>query len=96
MAKKATPTPQEPVKKITPARRGLSGEMKTIRLFYDGVKYKEPVFVGINGMTWLVRRGEDVEVPAEVYEVLMNQEEQDQRTSMLIADLTGQAREILQ
>jgi exosome complex RNA-binding protein Rrp4 len=74
--------------------KGLSGNKKTIRLFYDGDKYKDPVFVGINGMTWLVQRGVDVEVPEEVYEVLIHQQEQDQKTSSLIAELSKEAKEI--
>jgi hypothetical protein len=74
--------------------KGLSGVKKTIRLFYDGDKYKDPLFVGINGMTWLVQRGVDVEVPEEVYEVLIHQQEQDQKTSSLIAELSKEAREI--
>jgi exosome complex RNA-binding protein Rrp4 len=74
--------------------KGLPGNKKTIRLFYDGDKYKDPVFVGINGMTWLVQRGVDVEVPEEVYEVLIHQQEQDQKTSSLIAELSKEAKEI--
>lgn len=76
------------------SNKGLSGNKKTIRLFYDGDKYKDPVFVGINGMTWLVQRGVDVEVPEEVYEVLIHQQEQDQKTSSLIAELSKEAKEI--
>jgi len=76
------------------SNKGLSGNKKTIRLFYDGDKYKDPVFVGINGMTWLVQRGVDVEVPEEVYEVLVHQQEQDQKTSNLIAELSKEAKEI--
>lgn len=33
------------------------------------------VFVGINDRTWLIKRGETVEVPECVQEVLMHQEE---------------------
>ena len=33
-----------------------------------------PKFVSVNGKTWLVKRGIDVEMPLEVYEVLRNQE----------------------
>lgn len=80
------------IKKQT--NKGLSGVKKTIRLFYDGDKYKDPAFVGINGMTWLVQRGIDVEVPEEVYEVLIHSQEQDQKTSILIAELSKEAKEL--
>lgn len=52
-------------------------ETKIIHLFYDGDKYKDPVFVGINGNTWAVKRGEDVEVPIAVARVLENAERQN-------------------
>lgn len=33
---------------------------------------KEPVWVGVNGKTYMIKRGEDVTVPAAVAEVLQN------------------------
>ena len=35
------------------------------------------VFVGINGKTWLLKRGQDIEVPESVAEVLANSERMD-------------------
>lgn len=35
------------------------------------------VFVGINGRTWLLKRGQDIEVPESVAEVLANSEKMD-------------------
>lgn len=35
---------------------------------------KNDVYVGVNGKTWLIKRGEFVEVPACVAEVLENRE----------------------
>lgn len=72
----------------------LSGETKKITLFYDGDKYKDPVFVGINGATWQVMRGVEVEVPIEVYWILKSSEEQDKKTSMMIAELSKAAKEL--
>jgi len=48
-----------------------------IRLFKDNQKYKEPVFVAVNGEAYLVQRGVDVEVPKAVAEVLQHSEEMD-------------------
>lgn len=47
---------------------------------------QDDVFVAVNGRTWLIKRGVDVEVPPCVVEVLRNQEdaltkEYDFRTS---------------
>lgn len=36
---------------------------------------KDDVFVGVNGRTWLIKRGEEVEVPECVAEVLRHREE---------------------
>lgn len=36
---------------------------------------KDDVFVGVNGRTWLIKRGETVEVPDYVAEVLQHKEE---------------------
>ena len=36
---------------------------------------KDDVFVGVNGRTWLIKRGVEVEVPECVAEVLQHQEE---------------------
>lgn len=39
---------------------------------------QDDVPVSINGKTWLIKRGEEVEVPGMVYEVLMNSQKMDQ------------------
>lgn len=46
------------------------------RLFKDSGKYEAPVFVAVNGKSYLIQRGVDVEIPVAVYEVLMNSENQ--------------------
>lgn len=48
-----------------------------IRLFKDDGKYAAPVFVGINGQTYMIQRGIDVEVPKAVAEVLERSAKQD-------------------
>lgn len=48
-----------------------------IELFYDGDKYKDPVFVGLNGKGYLVKRGEPVKVPAAISEIIRNAEQQN-------------------
>lgn len=51
-------------------------KMVKLRLFKDSGKYKEPVFVAVNGKTYMIERGVEVEVPDYVAEVLANSEEQ--------------------
>ena len=45
---------------------------KTVRihLFKDNGRYKDDVFVGVNGVNYKIQRGVDVDVPPEVAEVL--------------------------
>ena len=83
MAKKTKPT------------NGLSGKKKTVTLFLDGDKYKDPLYVGINGMNWLIQRGVPVEVPEEVAEVIQNQIRQDNKTANLVRVLSAQAQEVI-
>lgn len=55
-----------------------------IRLFKDGDKYKDDVFVAVNGRSWQIRRGESVMVPDYVAEVLEQSMAQDTATANLI------------
>lgn len=75
-------------------KKGLSGKTTTVNLFYDGDKYKEPLFVGINGMTWLIKRGEPVEVPVEVAEVINQSLMQDGKTAQMIRELAGKEKDL--
>lgn len=58
-----------------------------VRLFRDNVNYKDDVLVSVNGKSWLIRRGVDVEVPQCVAEVLENSARQERITQGLISRL---------
>lgn len=45
-------------------------ELVEIELFYDGDKYKDDVFVQINGKSILIKRGEKVKVPKKYARVI--------------------------
>lgn len=64
-------------------------ETVTVRLFKDNSKYKDPVFVGINGKNYLIERGKEVEVPRCVSEVLKNSLAQDDFANAVIAETSG-------
>ena len=51
--------------------------MVTIHLFKDDDRYSAPVFVGVNGDSYLIQRGIDVKVPKAVAEVLEHSIKQD-------------------
>lgn len=57
-------------------KRKNEPEKVSFRLFKDNDKYKAPVFVGVNGVGYLVQRGIEVTMPKAVYEVLKNSQEQ--------------------
>lgn len=76
MAKEAEVKQEVEMKEINTT--GAEVEMKEIRLIRDD-DHKEPQFVGVNGRGYLVERGKKVKVPASVYEVLMNAEDQKEK-----------------
>ena len=55
-----------------------------IKLFKDNSRYKEDLFVSVNGVNYKIRRGVEVEVPPEVAEVLEHSQMQDELTLSLI------------
>ncbi len=52
-------------------------ELVKVNLFKDNDKYKDDVFVAVNGVGMLVPRGKEVEIPRKYAEVLRNSEIQD-------------------
>lgn len=59
-------------------------EMVTIRLFKDNERYKDDVFVAINGRSFQIKRGESVQVPKCVADVLEQSMDQDAATAKLM------------
>lgn len=52
-------------------------EKVTIQLYYDGDKYKDDLFVAVNGRSFQIQRGIDVQVPRFVAMVIEQQRSQD-------------------
>lgn len=52
---------------------------------------KEDVYVGVNGKTYLIKRGVDVEVPASVAEVLRHREEMLEQAMAYEAEASANA-----
>lgn len=59
-------------------------EMVKIRLFKDNARYSGDVFVGLNGRTFKIQRGVEVDVPKGVAEILEHSETQDAKTMQRI------------
>ena len=67
----------ETVEKVEAATEEKDDGMVTIHLFKDDDRYSAPVFVGVNGDSYLIQRGIDVKVPKAVAEVLVHFIKQD-------------------
>ena len=66
-------------------------DTEIVHLFKDGHRYSEPDFVGVNGETYLIQRGVDVEVPKAIAEVLRHSEEMDNAAAEKIAAAEAEA-----
>ena len=63
-------------------------EYVEVKLFKDNDKYKDDVFVSVNGENCLIQRGEKVKIKRKFAEVLDHSEHQDYETSKLIEAAT--------
>ena len=62
-------------------------EKVTITLFCDGGRYKDDLFVSVNGKRYSIKRGESVTVPRSVAEVIERSQIQDSKTAQFITSL---------
>ena len=65
-------------------------KMVTVKLFKDNERYKSDVFVGINGKSYQIKRGVEVEVPESVAKILEQSHAQDMATANMIDGLTAE------
>lgn len=59
-------------------------ELVTVKLFKDNERYKDDVFVAVNGQRFQIQRGVPVQVPKYVADVLEQSMEQDTATSQMM------------
>lgn len=52
-------------------------ELVSVKLFKDNDKYKDDVFVAVNGVGMIVPRGKEVQIPRKYAIALKNSEAQD-------------------
>lgn len=78
-------TPEGETEAQAAEEAGYDGdELVSIRLFKDGERYKNDVFVAVNGQSVLIQRGVRVDVKRKFADVLEQSLDQDQRTAGLI------------
>ncbi len=61
-------------------------KMVKFHAFKDDDKYKDDIFVAVNGKRYQIKRGVDVMIPESVYEVLINSQIQDQAAYRLMEE----------
>lgn len=83
-AKKIDPMGDADVAAMKEADRARGEETVEIMLFKDGGKYKDDVFVSVNGDTIAIQRGVRVPIKRKFAEVLEASMKQDQETASLI------------
>lgn len=66
------------------AQEAYMDELVEVKLFKDNGKYKDDVFVAVNGENCVIKRGERVKVKRKFAEVLDNSDRQDYETAKLI------------
>lgn len=76
MAEKATKSVQKTEKKAKINAKKYYDEKVTVKLFKDTGRYKDDVFVAVNGVGMIVPRGVEVQIPRKYAEVLRNSEKQ--------------------
>ena len=68
-------------------------ELVEVRLFKDNDKYKDDVFVAVNGVGMIVPRGVDVKIPRKYAIALKNSQAQDSFAAMHSAQLSKSAQD---
>ena len=63
----------------------MAKKMTKVKLFKDYGEYKDDVFVAVNGESYLIQRGVEVEAPDYIAEVLEHSAQQDEKTQQLMA-----------
>ena len=88
-ANAAPETAPTPVENANSSEATDPNAVVKIKLFKDGGQYKEDLFVAVNGRSFLIQRGVEVEVPAYVAEVLEHSMSQDQRAQEMVQTLVA-------
>jgi len=74
----------EEQKKADEERKAYWNELVEVKLFKDNNKYKDDVYVAVNGENVVIKRGERVQVKRKFADVLDKSDRQDYETSVLI------------
>lgn len=80
----------EDVQAVEPETAPDPEELVPFYLFRDNDKYKDDVFVAVNGEGCQIQRGKQVMIKRKFAEVLQSSMDQDQKTAELISGYTDE------
>jgi predicted house-cleaning noncanonical NTP pyrophosphatase (MazG superfamily) len=64
-----------------------------VKIFKDNDKYKDDLFVAVNGVGYKIKRGVYVKIPRKVLMVIDNSEFQDTKTAMMMDEKANEFAE---
>ncbi len=73
------------------SKPGYYDELVSVKLFKDTERYRDDVFVAVNGKGMIVPRGKEVKIPRKYAIALKNSEAQDSFAAEYAADLAKNA-----
>jgi len=82
---------KETVKKETAKDSSYYNELVKVKLFKDNDKYRDDLFVAVNGKGMIVPRGKEVEIPRKYAIAIANSEAQDSFAAEYSAGLAKNA-----
>ncbi len=90
LAEAAKDAEEKLAKEETAQNAPAEDEMVTVRLFKDNERYKDDVFVAVNGRRFQIQRGVPVQVPKYVADVLEQSMAQDMATSRMMDEKSAE------
>ena len=88
---KATTTTDKKELNVALSEKDYYNELVSVKLFKDNNKYKDDVFVAVNGVGMIVPRGKEVKIPRKYAIALRNSEAQDSFAAEYTAQLSRNA-----
>ncbi len=74
-------------------QRAYWAEPVRIKLFKDSSRYKDDMFVAVNGKSYQIKRGVEVTVPRNVAEVISQAQENEYNNSILFEEMSSEFQE---
>ena len=94
MATKKTEPVNEEIEKKNETPVDPGEELVTVQLFKDNDKYRDDLFVAVNGERILIQRGVPVQIKRKFAEVIEHSQLQDQQTDALMQRMADEYEKV--